>query len=144
MNKKHFRPTADQQLMDGEYNGKIVGAFEKVFKSHYYPNGQRDVLSLRVEVYHSNGVSYLFYNVTWDWTNYHFCQLLENMAVMPEPGAEFTPESLVGKNVMVSVKNQSSQERNFTNIVELRPQSVAVDDRMASGQWGDLEQGGGR
>ena len=63
---------------------------------------------------------------------------------MSEPGAEFTPESLVGKNVMVSVKNQSSQERNFTNIVELRPQSVAVDDRMASGQWGDLEQGGGR
>ena len=141
MNKK-IRPSVSQLVEDGIYAGKIVGAFEKVFKSQYYPSGQRDVLSIRVAVYTSDEVRYLFYNVTWGWTNYRFCQLLEDMGVMPEPGEEFSPESLVGKNVMISVENQTSQGRDFTNIVELKPQSVVAGDRMPSGQGGDLEQGG--
>ena len=140
MNDKKVRPLESQVIENGSYEGIIVGAYEKVFKSQYHSSGQRDVLSLRVKVCHPREVYHLFYNVTWDWTNYRFCQLLEDMEVMPEPGAEFIPESLVGKNVTIVVENQLSQGRNFTNIVEMQPRSVAVDDRMD----GDLEQGGAR
>ena len=143
MNKK-IRPIESQLVEDGIYEGKIVGAFEKVFKSRYHPGGQRDVLAIRVAVYNSDEVRYLFYNVTWEWTNYRFCQMLEDMAVMPEPGEEFNPEKLVGKNVIISVETQTSQGRNFTNIVELKPQEVAIAHGMASEQLETQEQGGAR
>lgn len=140
MNEKKVRPSEELHIKNGIYDGTIVGAYEKVFKSQYNPSGQRDVLSLRVRVHHQSEVYFLFYNVTWEWTNYRFCQLLEDLAVMPEPGEEFNPDSMVGKNVTIVVENQVSQGRNFTNIVELKPQSVAVDGRVD----GDLEQGGAR
>ena len=143
MNKK-IRPSVSQLVEDGIYAGKIVGAFEKVFKSQYYPSGQRDVLSIRVAVYNSDEIRYLFYNVTWEWTNYRFCQLLEDMAVMPEPGEEFNPEKLVGKNVIISVENQTSQGRNFTNIVEMKPRKVSIAHGMASEPLEIQGQGGAR
>lgn len=144
MNKKRIRPTADQQLIDGEYEGAIVGAYEKVFKSQYNPSGQQYFLSLRVRVAHQSEFYFLFYNVPWEWANYRFCQLLEDMRVMPEPGAEFTPESLVGKNVVISVENQTSQGRNFTNIVELKPRKVSIAHGMESEPLEIQGQGGAR
>ena len=144
MNKKHIRPTADQQLIEGEYDGKIVGAYEKVFKSHYNPNGQQDFLSLRVRVDHQSEIYFLFYNVPWEWMNYRFCKLLEDMDVMPEPGAEFNPESLIGKNITICVENKTSQGRNFANIVNMRLRSAAANDEMDGEQWVSQEQGGGR
>lgn len=142
MNSKKIRPIESPRIEDGIYEGTIVGAYEKVFKSQYNPSGQQDFLSLRVRVDHRRGVYFLFYNVTWDWNYYRFCQLLDDMEVMPEPGTEFSPERLVGKNVTIVVENQVSQGRNFTNIVELKPQDVASVHGMNGDQWSGQDQGG--
>ena len=144
MNGKKVRPSEELHVENGIYEGTIVGAYEKAFKSQYHPNGQRDVLSLRVKVYHPKAAYFLFYNVTWEWTNYRFCQVLEELGVMPELGEELNLDSMVGKNVIITVENQTSQGRNFTNIVDLKLQKVSIAHGMAGEPLEIQEQGGAR
>lgn len=128
-NKNRVRPSTDSYFVpDGEHYGLIFDAQEKQLPSKYHPSGYRDVLSIKIKVFHSGTETNLFYNVNWDWGSRRFLKTLEDLEVLPEPGKEFDLELLVNKEVMVTITNELKNGTNYSNIMQVH--SVKPEDEV--------------
>lgn len=128
------RPMHDFQVPDGQYTGMIMEALFKEMQSKYHTSGYREVLSIRVRVFHANGETPLFYTVNFDWSNRRFVKTLEDLDVLPERGQAFDPRLLDGQNVMVTIFNEEKNGINYSNIVTLK--SLKPEEGFCNGGFG--------
>ena len=128
------RPMHDFHVQNGEYTGRIMDALFKEMPSMYHTSGYREVLSIRVRVFHDSGETPLFYTVNFDWSNRRFVKTLEDLDVLPERGQAFDPRLLDGQNVMVTILNEEKNGINYSNIVTLK--SLKPEEGFCNGGFG--------